>query len=64
MSLRDPIWWVLWIQHRPTGNCQDLALEAHSPQAAATLAAQIIGPDWFWDSKQGVEPMNEGDYEP
>jgi len=54
----EAIWWVLWIEHRPTGNQQDLAVEAKDAATAVKLVTQIIGEDWDWAPAPGVEPLN------
>lgn len=58
MSGERPVWWVLWIEHRPTGNQQDLAVEARDAATAVKLVTQIIGEDWEWYPASGVEPLN------
>ena len=54
----EAVWWVLWIEHRPSGAQQDLAVEAKDAATAVKLVSQIIGEDWEWAPASGVEPLH------
>ena len=54
----EAVWWVLSIEHRPTGDFQELAVEATDAAEAVKAVAQILGEDWEWAPSGGVVPLN------